>query len=101
MKQRSRIIKPEFFQDEKINNLTYAEQILFIGLWTLADKRGLLEYIPDVIRGFIFPFQPKKDVKKMIKNLEKFGFIEIYAKDCKHFIYIKHFNRTIRYTGCN
>ena len=93
MKQRSRIIKPDFFQDEKVNNLSYAEQILFIGLWTLADKRGLLEYIPDVIRSFIFPFKPKTDIKKMFKNMEKIGFIKKYANNCKQYIHIINFER--------
>ena len=93
MKQRKRFLSPEYFQDEKVDKLKYDEQRLFQGLWTLADKRGLLDYIPEVIRSFIFPFKPKTDVKKMLKKMQELEFIDIYANGCKQYIHIRNFEK--------
>ena len=43
---RSRNIKPSFFMNEDIIELPYEARLLFIGLWTLADREGRLENRP-------------------------------------------------------
>jgi hypothetical protein len=37
------MIKPDFFDDPDVADLSFAARLLFIGLWTLADKDGFLE----------------------------------------------------------
>lgn len=93
MKQRSRIIKPDYFQDRDINRLNEKDQKLFQGLWTLADKTGMLEYIPELIKGFIFPFHLKYNVKNMLQNLENGGFIEIYTNNHKNYLRVINFKK--------
>ncbi len=93
MKQRSRVIKPDYFQDKDVNKLNEKDQKLFIGLWTLADKNGMLEYIPEVISGFIFPYHTKYNIPKMLENLENSGFIEIYSKESKEYLRVVNFQK--------
>ncbi|WP_461949107.1 hypothetical protein ACOKPE_14565 [Acinetobacter baumannii] len=50
---RSRNIKPSFFMNEDIIELPYEARLLFIGLWTLADREGRLENRPKKIKGAV------------------------------------------------
>jgi hypothetical protein len=53
---RTRNIKPAFFKNEKLAELQPIERLLFIGLWTLADHKGCLEYRPKRIKAEILPY---------------------------------------------
>ena len=52
---RSRNIKPGFFTNDGLAELPFEVRLLFIGLWTLADREGRLEDRPKRIRMEIFP----------------------------------------------
>ncbi len=52
---RSRTIKPGFFTNEEMVELPMAIRLLFIGLWTLADRDGRLRDRPKKIRMEAFP----------------------------------------------
>ena len=43
---RIRTIKPQFFLNEQLAMLGFADRLLFIGLWTQADKAGLAIWHP-------------------------------------------------------
>lgn len=77
MKQRSRIIKPEFFQNRKLAEMSAHHRLLFIGLWTIADRDGKLQDDSDLIKAMVFPFE-SIDVGKMLVDLADLGFIERY-----------------------
>lgn len=53
---RIRTIKPEFFRHDGLGQLTRDHRLLFIGLWTLADKEGRLNDRPNWIRIELFPY---------------------------------------------
>jgi hypothetical protein len=53
---RIRTIKPEFFEDEKLAELPPHDRLMFIGLWLLADRNGVLEHRPAWIKAKIFPY---------------------------------------------
>lgn len=53
---RIRTIKPQFFLNEQLAELGYAERLLFIGLWTQADKAGRLEDRPLRLKAALFPY---------------------------------------------
>lgn len=65
---RIRSIKPEFFTDEHIADLTPEQRLLFIGLWTLSDRAGRLEDRPKYIKVMIFPYD-NMDIEPMLKAL--------------------------------
>jgi hypothetical protein len=50
-----RNIKPDFFIDEQLAKLGPLCRLLFIGLWTHADRAGRLENRPDRLRAIILP----------------------------------------------
>ena len=52
---RNRMIRPEFFVDDKIAELSPWARLLFIGLWTVADRDGRMKYNQRVIGAQVFP----------------------------------------------
>lgn len=52
---RMRTIKPGFFTDEELVELPFEVRLLFVGLWTLADREGRLTDKPKQIKMAIFP----------------------------------------------
>ena len=52
---RSRNIKPSFFSNEHLAECSFESRLLFIALWTLADRDGRLEDRPKKIKMAAFP----------------------------------------------
>jgi hypothetical protein len=66
---RIRTIKPDFFLDPDLApRLPVMTRLLFIGLWTLADRDGRLEDCPIRIAAQIFPYDPC-DIEGMLADL--------------------------------
>lgn len=74
---RARGIKPGFFSNDALAELPFEFRLLFIGLWTVADKRGRLLDRPKKIRMEIFPGDDV-DCDLGLKMLAKAGFIIRY-----------------------
>lgn len=66
---RTRYIKPEFFDSEKVASLSLAARLLFVGLWTLADRDGRFEMSPRRIRARLFPYDDAVDVTGLLNEL--------------------------------
>ncbi|MDC5478011.1 hypothetical protein OHW93_17000 [Acinetobacter baumannii] len=87
---RARNIKPSFFQNENIVELSFEARLLFIGLWTLADREGRLENRPKKIKMSLFPADDI-NVAEQLENISKLGFIELYNADDIDVIQIVNF----------
>ena len=74
---RARNIKPSFFTNEDLVELPLEDRLLFIGLWTLADREGRLEDRPKRIKMAVFPAD-NVDVDASLARLAKSGFIARY-----------------------
>lgn len=74
---RARNIKPSFFTNEDLVELPFEDRLLFIGLWTLADREGRLEDRPKRIKMAVFPAD-SVDVDASLDRLAKSGFIARY-----------------------
>ena len=59
---RIRAIKPGFFDNEELAELPPEVRLFFIGLWTIADKAGILEDRPKRIKALIFPYDEFKEI---------------------------------------
>lgn len=77
---RARNIKPSFFMNEDLAELDFGIRLLFIGLWTLADREGRLEDRPKRIKRELFP-SDTIDVDEGLAQLAGFGFIDRYSVD--------------------
>lgn len=79
---RSRNIKPGFFTSEQVAECTFAARLLFIGLWTLADREGRLEDRPRNIKMKLFPAD-NIDIPPLLDELERQNLIKRYhGKSC-------------------
>lgn len=87
---RARNIKPSFFLNEDIVELPCEARLLFIGLWTLADREGRLENRPKKIKMSLFPADDI-NVSEQLSNISKYGFIKLYNVDNLDVIQIENF----------
>ena len=87
---RARNIKPAFFDNDELAENNPLGRLLFIGLWTLADYKGDLEWREKRIKAQILPYD-NCDVKKLAINLDKSGFVRFYSDGGKIFINITNF----------
>lgn len=87
---RARNIKPGFFKNEILAEMEISHRLLFVGLWTLADREGRIEDRPKRIKLELFPWD-SFDIDEGLSELAKAGFIERYEADGKKVIAILSF----------
>lgn len=86
---RARMIKPKFFLNEDLAELGSMAQVLFIGLWTVADCEGRLEDRPKRLKASLMPYYDC-DVDGVLQGLAECGFILRYEVGGVRFIQIYH-----------
>ena len=89
---RARNIKHGFFVNEDLIELPFDVRLLFIGLWTIADREGRLEDRPLKIKIAIFPADDV-DVNRGLELLQAKGFIVRYSEHDKKYIEVTNFVR--------
>lgn len=89
---RARNIKPGFFTNEDLVEFDFATRLLFIGLWTVADREGRLQDRPKKIKIDVFPAD-NLDVDAMLSTLHNGGFINRYEVNGAKFIQITNWNK--------
>lgn len=92
---RARNIKPAFFDNDELAENEPLGRLLFIGLWTLADHNGNLEWRSKRIKKQVLAYD-NCDIDKLAINLDKSGFIRFYSDGENLFVnvinFIKHQN---------
>jgi len=96
---RARNIKPGFFSNETLAELQPLARLLFIGLWTVADREGRLEDRPQRIKALVLPYDDC-DVEVLLANLAEKrdsdgepAFIMRYEASRKRFIQIVNWHK--------
>lgn len=89
---RARNIKPGFFTNEELVELPFSTRLLFIGLWTLADREGRLEDKPKRIKMNIFPADTV-DVDAALDELQASGFLKRYEAGGERYIQVLAFRK--------
>jgi hypothetical protein len=87
---RARYLKPGFFRNETLADMSFAHRLLFAGLWTLADRLGRLEDRPKRIKPDVFPYDTV-DVHALLGDLAEAGLIVRYVIDGNRYIEIPTF----------
>lgn len=87
---RARNIKPSFFSNEDLAELPFEARLLFIGLWTLADREGRLEDRPKRIKMALFPAD-NIDAEQFLNSLQTVGLLKRYVCDGFSVIQITNF----------
>lgn len=90
---RIRMVKPEFFDDPDMGELTPMARLLFIGLWTQADREGRLEADLRRLKARIFPYDTV-DMEALAVELHGRDMIRRYSDDRgRAYIWIRSFTK--------
>lgn len=89
---RARNIKPGFFTNDELADVDPIGRLLFIGLWTMADREGRLEDRPRRIKAEVLPYDDA-DVDMLLKSLEESGFILRYTVGNDRYIQVLNFDK--------
>ena len=89
---RARNIKPSFFTHDELADNDPLGRLLFIGLWTIADYKGELEWRPKRVKAQVIPYDDC-DIEALAINLEKTGFIRFYSVSGSDYVHIVNFNK--------
>lgn len=81
---RTRLIRPEFYDDELLASVSVATRYFYIGLWTLCDDAGYFERKPRQIAAALYPYEGQarrqKVTDKALADLEAIG--RVKSLDC-------------------
>lgn len=89
---RIRTIKPTFWTDEKIVELSPWARLLFIGLWNHSDDEGRMEYSPKRLKMQIFPAD-SVDVAELSGEIGGKGLVRIYVVDGQQYLQVVKFDK--------
>ena len=89
---RARNIKPGFFRNDELAECSLAARLLFIGMWTLADREGRLEDRPGKLKFQLLPTD-QFDAEQAVAELSAHGFLLRYTVNGQRFIQIVNWNK--------
>ncbi len=91
---RARNLKPGFFKNEQLADMSPLTRLFFAGLWCAADREGRLENRPKRLKAEILPFD-NVPVSKMLSQLSAGPdpFIDLYDVNGLSYIQIRNFPR--------
>jgi hypothetical protein len=87
---RARNIKPGFFENEKLSELSPYARIIFCGLWCYADREGRFEWRPKRMKALILPYNDV-DFNSELESLCAENFIIQYSTDGNDYGMIPNF----------
>jgi len=89
---RSRNLKPGFFSNDGMAENDPLGRLLFLGLTTLADHKGDIEWRPKRIKVQVLPYDDC-DIQKLAINLDKSGFVRFYSVGDSIYLNIVNFEK--------
>jgi hypothetical protein len=92
---RGRWIKPEFFEDPKIAQMSFGARLLFIGIWTQSDDVGNCQASPGFLRSRIFPNDDVTlaNVEEWLSESSLRGRVVLYEADGEPYLHVVNFAR--------
>lgn len=89
---RSRNLKPGFFKNADLADAGPHTQLLFAGLWLMADKEGRLKDQPRVIKAELFPYYDV-DVNRELTVLSRLGHVHRFVANEIGVIEVRNFKK--------
>lgn len=92
---RNRMIKPEFWNDEKLAKEKRDIRLMYIGLWTISDDHGTVRSNPVFIKNSVFPYDEDLrvgEVKLWLGRLVNARMLEPFDYNGEGFYNIRTFN---------
>jgi hypothetical protein len=84
---RIRSLKPGFFKNEQLAELSPWHRLCFEGLWCCADREGRMQDRPKRLKAEIFPYDDL-DMNHLLWDLARAGFIRRYQIGAHPYIWI-------------
>jgi len=89
---RARSLKPGFFKNVELADKGPHAQLLFAGLWGVADREGRLKDEPRKIKAELFPYYDV-DVNELLTVIASLGFIHRYVVSGVHYVEVANFKK--------
>lgn len=89
---RIRTIKPEFWTDEKVVELSAFARLLFIGIWNFCDDDGRMVYSPKRIKMQIFP-SDSLDCSELIGEIRGKSLVDVYSVEDVEYLQVVGFTK--------
>lgn len=92
---RIRTIKPTFWTDEDMAEISESACLLAIGLLNYADDEGYFNANPKLIKAAVFPIrETSSSIPVLLQELSNCGYISLFsAQNGKHFGLINNFTK--------
>ena len=91
---RSRLIRPEFWSDEKLASVSRESRLTYAGLWGTSDDYGVTKGNAAWLKSQIFPYDEDLKITKFtewLSELEGLRRIIPFTKDGEKYYYIPKF----------
>jgi hypothetical protein len=92
---RTRMIKPEFWDDEKLATVSRDARLLFVGLWSNSDDYGVVKGHPAWLKNRIFPYDeiPLDIFEGWLSELAAIRVIVPFLHNGERYCHIRNFRR--------
>lgn len=92
---RNRMVKAEFWDDEKLSTISRDARLTFIGLWTHSDDYGVVKGHHSWLKNKIYPYESinVETFQKWLGELEKILCIIPFDAEGEKFYYIRNFDK--------
>jgi hypothetical protein len=92
---RTRMVKPEFWDDEKLAKVSRDARLLFIGLWSNSDDYGVVKGHPAWLKNRIFPYDeiPLATFDGWLAELAAIQVILPFLHNGERYFHIRNFCR--------
>ncbi len=90
---RTRTIRPDFWNDETLANVSRDSRLTFVGMWTASDDYGTVRGHPIWLKNQIFPYDilEKNDFIVWLIELETIGVIVPFQVNEEKYYFIRNF----------
>jgi uncharacterized phage protein (TIGR02220 family) len=91
---RNRMIKPEFWDDEKLAKTSRDARLTYIGLWNFSDDYGVVKGNPSWLKNHIFPYEDSMSIQKfttILNELSSGSWILPFDHNGEAYFFIKNF----------
>lgn len=88
---RIRSVKPEFWTDEDLADISRDARLMYIGLWNIADEHSRLRGDPRYVKGQLFPYDDdlsREAVDGLVDELAKVGKVVRYQAKGSSYLFL-------------
>lgn len=89
---RQRMIQPEFWSDESVNECSVSARLLFIATWNFSDDEGNLIRSAKQLKAQAFPYD-NINCEPLILELIKHGLLNEYSVSDKKYLNVANFKK--------